>query len=501
MPDRAAPRGLVCEGIRKSFGRAEVLRGVDLALRPGEVTALMGANGAGKSTLVEIVAGVHPASAGAMRLDGRPHRPASPSEALRRGVVVLHQGIDDNVVLAMDVLENLMIDRLCRGGSAWFSRARARPEARAMLERVGLRVPLGRSMAELSPADRQMVAVARALAREPRLLILDEPTAALSDAEAERLFGAVEGFRGRGVPVLYISHRMGDIRRLADRIVTLRDGVVTGEFDPGEEEAAVHAMLGQSLEAARHARAVAGRTVVSLRGVCAAGAPPVDLDLREGEVTAVLGLVGAGKTELAQCLYGLRPFAGRVALDGRPFAPRSPGEAVRAGVHMAAEDRAGGSLVPGFDLARNVTLPFLGAFSTAGLMRPPAERAHAAGLIERLGIVARGPTDPIGALSGGNQQKVVLARWLSRPCRLLILDEPFQGIDIAARLDIGRALRATAADRATLVLCSDVDEALEVADRILVLAGGAVVGEHAIDRLDRAALVRDMTAGEPAHAA
>ena len=188
------PAALVAEGIRKEFGRAEVLRGVDLTLRAGEVTAFMGANGAGKSTLVKVVAGVHPASAGAMRLNGAPYAPGSPSEALGRGVVVLHQAIDDNVVLAMDVLENLMIDRLCRGGSAWFSRARAAPEAEAMLERVGLALPLGRSVAELSLADRQMVAIARALAHEPSLLILDEPTAALSDAEAERLFRWSRGF-------------------------------------------------------------------------------------------------------------------------------------------------------------------------------------------------------------------------------------------------------------------------------------------------------------------
>ena len=481
---RGAPR-LVVEGARKSFGGAEVLRGVDLALRAGEVVALMGANGAGKSTLVKILAGAHPATAGTMRLDGEPYRPASPSEALRRGVVVVHQAIDDNVVLAMDVLENLLIDRLCRGGSPWFSRARVRARAEAMLERVGLDVPLGRPVADLSLADRQMVAIARAFAHDPKLLILDEPTAALSDAEAERLFGVIEGLRARGVPVLYISHRMGDIRRLADRIVTLRDGAVTGDFArPLDHEAAVHAMLGRSLEAARHARAEAGRTVAALRDLRAApGAPPLTLDLREGEVTALVGLVGAGKTEIAECLYGLRrPAGGRVTLDGRPFAPRSPGAAVRAGVHMAAEDRAGGSIVPDFDVARNVTLPFLGAFSTAGLMDGAAERRHAAGLIDRLGIVARSEADPIEALSGGNQQKVVLARWLSKPCRLLILDEPFAGVDIAARRDIGRALRATARDRATLVLCADVDEALEVADRVVVLSRGAVAGEHAVGR-------------------
>lgn len=494
-----APR-LSIRGIVKRFGAATVLRGVDLDLAAGEVTALMGANGAGKSTLVKIIAGIHDASAGAMTLDGRPYRPHSPSDALRKRVVVVHQAINDNVVLTMDVLENLMIDRLCQGGSVWFRRGALRAEAEAMAARVGLDLPMSMPVADLSLADRQMVAIARALAHDPALLILDEPTSALSDAEAERLFGVVESLRARGVPILYISHRMGDIRRLADRIVTLRDGMVTGDFSaPLDYEAAIHAMLGQALSAAQHAMAEPGLEVVRVEGLrIETGGPPIDLSLHQGEITAVVGLIGAGKSELAECLYGLRtPASGTMTLDDAPYAPRSPGHAVRAGVFMAAEDRAGGSLVPDFDVSRNMTLPFLGAFSVAGLIERGAERRHATRMIGRLGIVTRTETDPIGSLSGGNQQKVVLARWLSKPCRLLILDEPFQGVDIAARADIGRALRATAVDRATLVLCADLDEALEVADRIVVMSHGGVVGEHRIDTLQREAVVRDMSA-EPA---
>ncbi len=499
----ADPR-LRIEGVTKLFGSALVLRGIDLDLHAGEITAFMGANGAGKSTLVKIVAGVHGATAGAMRLDGEPYSPASPSHALRSGIVVVHQAINDNVVLTMDVLENLMIDRLCRGGSVWFRRRAFRAEAQAMADRVGLDVPLSREVGQLSLADRQMVAIARALGHDPKLLILDEPTSALSETEAERLFGVVDGLRARGVPILYISHRMGDIRRLADRIVTLRDGVLTGDFRPPlDYEGAVHAMLGQALDDAQHARVPGGRTVLAARGLSVtAGAQAIDLDLRTGEVTAVIGLVGAGKTELAQCLYGLTPqAAGTLSLDGSTYAPQTPGDAVSAGVYMASEDRSGGSLVPDFDLARNVTLPFLGAFSSAGLVDRGAERRHADGMISRLGIVAPGPTAPMSALSGGNQQKVVLARWLSRDCRLLILDEPFQGVDIAARRDIGRALRDTAADRATLVLCADIDEALEVADRVLVMSHGAIVGDHAIDALDRERVVRQMSLGGVADAA
>ena len=469
----------------------------------------MGANGAGKSTLVKIIAGVHAASAGNMLLDGAPFAPASPSDALSRGIVVVHQAINDNVVLAMDVLENLMIDRMCQGGSVWFARRRLKREAEAMLARVGLDVKLDTPLSALSLADRQMVAIARALHHDPQLLILDEPTSALSSTEADRLFGVVETLKARGVPVLYISHRMGDIRRLADRIVTLRDGQITGDFAPPLDYAgAVNAMLGEALAEASHARVPPGDPVVALSGLrLAAGAPRIDLTLAEGEVTAIVGLIGAGKSELAECLYGVRePADGTITIDGAPYRPRNAGEAVARGVFMAAEDRAGGSLVADFDISQNMTLPFTAAFSALGLMNRGGERAHARAQIERLGIVARRETDPIGTLSGGNQQKVVLARWLSKPCRLLILDEPFQGVDIAARRDIGAALRATAGDRATLVLCADLDEAIEVADRILVMAHAGIVGTHEIDRLDREAVVRDMSRmpqseTQPLHAA
>ncbi|KIT15633.1 sugar ABC transporter ATP-binding protein [Jannaschia aquimarina] len=487
---------LELKAITKRFGPSEVLRGIDLALVPGSVTAFMGANGAGKSTLVRIIAGVHTATAGSMRLDGRTFAPTSPSDALRAGVVVVHQIINENVVLTMDVLENLMIDRLCAGGAPFFRRAAHRDAAQAMLDRIGLDVSLTAELGDLPPADRQMVAIARALAHDPKLLILDEPTSALSDTEAERLFTVIEGLRDQGVPILYISHRMGDIRRLADRIVTLRDGRITGDFVvPLDYDAAVRAMLGMALDDAAHARVPAGDPVLRIEGLpVLRGTAPLNLTLHEGEVTAIVGLVGAGKTELAETLYGQRrATGGRLTLDGAPYAPVHPSDAVGRGVFMAAEDRSGGSIVPDFDLSRNVTLPFLGAFSGLGLVRRGRERARAAEAIEGLGIVAQGPDDPIAALSGGNQQKVVLARWLTAPCRLLMLDEPFQGVDIAARRDIGHALRATAGGRATLILCADLDEALEVADRIIVLSHGAVVGEHSIGDLSRAAIVQQMS--------
>ena len=494
MPD---PR-LVLSAIEKSFGPNRVLRGIDLEIGAGEVLALMGANGAGKSTLVRLIGGVHVPDGGRMALDGAAFAPTSPAEAIRAGIVTVHQAIDDGVIPSMTVLENLVIDRLCEPGSGLLARpGRLRPVAEAVAARAGLDLPLEAPVAGLSLAERQLLAVARALAREPRVLILDEPTSALSESEAERLFGLVDRLRSQGVAVLYISHRMGDIRRIADRIVTLRDGAVTGDFRPPfDYAAAVHAMLGQAVEAAGHAVKAPGAPVLALRGLRLADAgPPIDLDLFEGQVTAAVGLVGAGKTELAECLYGLRtPASGTMRLAGEAFAPGSPGDAVGQGVFMAAEDRAGGSIVPGFDVARTMSLPFTRHFSRMGFLARGRERANATARIEELGIVCRGGEDPIEALSGGNQQKAVLGRWLTRPCRLLILDEPFQGVDIKARRDIGQKLRETAAGRATLILCADLDEALEAADRVLVMSHAAIVGDYAVDRLDRDAVVRDMAA-------
>lgn len=495
---------LSLRGIVKDFGVNRVLRGIDLDIAPGAVVALMGANGAGKSTLVKIIGGVHGLSSGRMRLNGRPFAPASPSAAIKAGVVTVHQAINDGVILSMTVAENLMIDRLCAGETGPFARrSRLRVQAAEIAARAGLDVPLNTEVGDLSLADRQLVGIARALAHEAQLLILDEPTSALSATEAERLFAVIARIKADGVSVLYISHRMGDIRRVADRLVTLRDGGITGDFRPPlDYTAAVDAMLGAALAERAHRVTPPGAPVLRLAGLRATrDGPPIDLTLHAGQITALVGLIGAGKSELAECLYGLRrPLAGTMTLDGAPFVPQSPQQAIRHGVYLAAEDRANDSLVMAFDLARNIALPFTAHFSAGGFMRTGAERGNARALIERLGIVATGPRATLDTLSGGNQQKSVLARWLTRPCRLLILDEPFQGVDIRARRDIGRSLRASAQERATLLLCADLDEALEVADRIVVLSHGALVGDHAVDHLARETVVAQMAGANVAAA-
>ncbi len=487
-------------GLGKSFGPYRVLDGVSLDLFAGQVTVLMGANGAGKSTLVKIMSGVHAPNAGSMTLFDQPFAPSSPAEAMRAGVVTVHQNINDGVVASLDVASNLTLDRLSgRGARLLVNPRRVRREAAEVAGRLGLEVDLRADISSLSLADRQMVGIARAMSHEPKVMILDEPTSSLSNAEAERLFALIERLRAQGVAILYISHRMSDIRRIADRIVSLRDGKIAGMFE-GEQldyEGAVEAMLGRSTLAAEIDVEDGGKPVFEAKDMrLKAGGRPFSLSLRDGEVVAITGLVGVGKTLLAETLFGLRPpVSGAMFLDGRPYAPVSPLDAIDHGAFLVAKDRAESGIVSDFNLYRNVTLPFLRRFSSGGVMRNGAEREAARTQIDNLSIVCRSERDMMNTLSGGNQQKVMVARWMSQPSRLFVLDEPFQGVDISARRDIAAKLRASAMGRATLLFLTEIDEALETADRILVMSEHTIVGEHRNNNLDMDRLLADVAGG------
>ncbi|MQX96368.1 ATP-binding cassette domain-containing protein [Sinorhizobium medicae] len=470
-------------GVRKTFGAVPVLQGVDLALKPGAVTILMGANGAGKSTLVRILSGVYRRDAGTITLADQPFEPATPAGAIRAGVVTVHQSIDDGAVADLDVATNLTLDRLNgKGARFFFNPRRVRREAAAVASRMGLSINLGAGISELTLADRQMVAIARAMAHEPKVLILDEPTSSLSSAEAERLFELIGRLKARGVAILYISHRMSDIRRLADSIVALRDGRIAGSFEGPDldYEGAVNAMLGKKVSSGSVNVREAGAPVFKACGLrLSAQSRPNDLSLGDGEIVAVTGLVGVGKTALAETLFGARsPAAGKMVLDGQPYAPKTTGQAIARGVFLVAKDRAESGIVPDFNIYENTSLPFLRRLSRFSVSNRRAERARARGQITSLGVVCRSERDEMQTLSGGNQQKVMVGRWLSEPSRVLILDEPFQGVDIAARRDIGAKLRASAVGRSTILFLTELDEAFEVADRILVMSEQTIVGEH-----------------------
>jgi len=469
--------------ITKAFGANSVLRGISLVLNSGQVTVLMGANGAGKSTLVKVLCGVYGAKSGTIRLYGAPFNPQSPAEAIAAGIVTVHQSISDGVIPDLDIASNLMLDQLAKPGSGFFLNQRQmRSEARKIAAAMELNVDVTQLVSELGLADRQLVAIARAMARKPKLLILDEPTSSLSAIEAKRLFELLDRLRASGVAILYISHRMSDIHAIADRIVSMRDGKISGIFEetPLDYEGAVKAMLGHSMSDMIIDIAQTGAPVMRLSEISLLpDSKPFSLDLKANEVIAITGLVGSGKSALGDILFGLaRPFSGAMSLLGKPYRPVSQHQAIEKGVFLCPKDRASNAVVQDFDITGNITIPFLERHSSFSFLSSRSEHKTARRIISDLGIICQSEKDEIDSLSGGNQQKVVIGRWLAETSSLLVLDEPFQGVDIQARRDIGDKIRASAKGRATLVLVAEMDEAVEIADRIVVMNDHTIVGDH-----------------------
>ncbi|MBW9113842.1 sugar ABC transporter ATP-binding protein [Rhizobium cauense] len=461
--------------LTRSFGATRALTGVDLSIERGEIVALMGANGAGKSTLVKILSGVLAPDSGVISLNGVPFAPRTPSEAAHAGIATVHQSTDIVGAAGLTVADVLLLNRLAERKTPFFvSRRSLRRQARIMLDAPGFSLPLDRDFGDLSAADRQLVAIARALADKAELLILDEPTASLSGDESRRLFNILLKLRSQGLAILYISHRTTDLEAIADRAIVMRGGQVVRSFRrPIDFSSAIEAMIGRRLEVARpNAGGQDGRLVFEMRNArLVPTSLPFDLTIKEGEVVAITGALGVGKSRLLSAIFGASRLAGgEMVLDGQPHAPRSPAEAIAAGVAMAAEDRHRSSLMPegwpGHALAATISLPHLAKWYRRGFLFGDRELRETDKAISRLGIKASDPLASIWSLSGGNQQKAVIARWEAEPGRLLLLDEPFQGIDVGARRDIIEAIRARA-DRATLIATSDPEEAYEVADRIL----------------------------------
>ncbi|RVD69325.1 sugar ABC transporter ATP-binding protein [Mesorhizobium sp. M4A.F.Ca.ET.029.04.2.1] len=495
MPQAASAIAVSVTGIEKSFGPTRALAGADLDVAPGEVVALMGANGAGKSTLVKILSGSYTPDAGTIMLDGRAVAFASPSAAKAAGIATVHQATDQAGAPGLTVAENLVLDELCSpGGRFLVSNRSIRKRAKEIAALIDLDLALDRDFIDLRPAERQLIAIARAVAASASVLILDEPTSSLSTTEAERLFAVIRRLRASGMAVLYISHRLGDLAAIADRAVVMRGGRIVGAF------------ARPIIAATRRDKASTAPVILSVKGArLVAGAEPFDLDLRSGEVVAIIGTLGSGKSRLLRALFGLEILAeGNFEIDGKPWLSNGPGQSIQKGVFMAAEDRWQSSLlppeVPGATIAGTIALPHLSRWFPGGLLRTQRERKVSAEAIVRLGIKARGPDDTLDELSGGNQQKVVLARWQAAPCRLLLLDEPFQGVDVGARADLIAAIRGSQSGSATLIATSDTEEALEVADRILVMRNHSLHmaedGHGSLtDRIDK--VEGEETAGDP----
>jgi ribose transport system ATP-binding protein len=470
-------------GLGKTYA-TPVLAGVDVELQAGEVLALTGENGAGKSTLSKILAGLVQPTAGRMALAGVPYAPASRKAAEALGVRMVLQEL--GLVPTLTVAENLLLERL-PSRLGFIRRAALRDAAAQRMAALGLHdidpeLPVGR----LGLGYQQMVEIARALAGECRVLILDEPTAALTAHEIERLFAQVARLKARGVGIVYISHRLDEVQRIADRVMVLRDGrhIDTRPMRELTHEAIVRRMVGRDVhEDFDRPRRPPGPVALRVRGLArGAAVRGIDLDVHAGEVFGLAGLVGSGRTELLRLVYGAdRKDRGEVFVGdaARPAAIRSPVDAVRAGIGLVTEDRKSQGLLLPQSIRVNTTVAGLGAVSRAGWLRLGDEQRAAQRLRDLLRVRSAGIEQPVCELSGGNQQKVVFARWLHRDCRVLLLDEPTRGVDIGARADIYAEMdRLAAAGKALLMVSSDLRELMMVCDRIGVMSAGRLVATH-----------------------
>ena len=483
-PGRDETPLLLMKGISKRFDGVVALDQVDFDLRAGEVHVLMGENGAGKSTLVKVLAGAHIPDSGTIYLEGREHRFSHPQEALQAGIAVVYQEL--NLVPGLSVAENLFLGREPLHPALGFINNRQLLRSAAeILDSLGVSIPLKRPVAELSVAEQQMVEIAKAYAQNARVLVLDEPTSALGEAETQRLFALIARLKARGTGIIYISHRLEELAAIGDRVTVLRDGRRVGTFSVKDVslDHLIHLMVGRQVSEqfpARSAKHGVGDVVFSAEGV---SRPPkvhdVSLYVRAGEIVGLAGLVGAGRTELARVLFGRDGMvAGRMFIDGRPVAPRSPYEAIRAGIGFLTEDRKGQGLALGMTVRENATAASLDKFIRRGVISRRKERAETSRLVDELRIRTPSVEQVVRHLSGGNQQKVVLAKWLLTDARLLIFDEPTRGIDVGARAEIYQLMRRLASEGVgILMISSDLREILGMSDRVYVMRQGRIVGE------------------------
>ncbi|MER5886772.1 sugar ABC transporter ATP-binding protein [Streptomyces sp. NPDC001941] len=480
----AGPTAPVLEvtGVTKEFPGVRALDGVHLELVPGEIHALLGENGAGKSTLVRILAGIQPPDRGELRLAGERYAPADAAAAMRAGVQVVHQEL--NLVPQLTVAENLFLQHLPRRFGV-VDRRELKRRATELLAEVGLDVRPGTKVERLGIAQMQLVEIARTLWQDCRVLVMDEPTATLTPRESRTLFGLLRALAARGTAVLYISHHLEEVFELADRMTVFRNGahVVTKPVAETDTAEVIRLMVGRDMESEYppHVERAPGPELLRAEGLRPPGGAPVSFALRAGEVVGVAGLVGSGRTETVRALFGAdRPAGGAVFVKGERVRVRGPRDAVRHGISLLTEDRKGQGLVLDMPVAANVSLAATGQVSRAGWLRRGHEEELAAGFVERLRVRTPGVRTPVRALSGGNQQKVVLGRWLLAGSDVLVVDEPTRGIDVGARYEIHQQLVDLAAGgRALLVVSSDLPELMGICDRILVFSRGRIAGEVA----------------------
>lgn len=476
-------------GVTKAFAGVPALRGASIDVRPGEVHGLVGENGAGKSTLIKILAGLYERDGGTVVIDGTETERLTPSDAHAAGIRFVHQELQ--LVPDMTVAENVWLGNERSAGGVLRGRAMRARVTEVLHDVLGIDLSPTRLVRDLGPAERKLVQVARALVDDnARVIVFDEPTAPLASAEAEQLLGIIGRLRERGISSLYISHYLGEVTRICDRVTVLRGGLDVGRLEavgPDSGREMIRLMIGREIDDLYPARRppVTAAAVLSARGLgVGTVVHGVDLDARPGEIVGVTGLLGSGASELGEALVGLHRHTGELRLGERRFRPSSPAAALEAGVVLVPRDRRHDGVVLDFSVQQNLTLSTLSTDARAGLLDAPAARARADELSERLDIRPRDTTAQTRLLSGGNQQKVVLGRSLAAGARVIVLDEPTVGVDIGAKQEIYRLLAELAASgTAVVVVSTDPAEVLGLADRIVVLERGRIAHEVSTDGL------------------
>ena len=468
------PTGLVCRGLEKRYGGRLVLRSVDLKLHPGRVLGLIGENGAGKSTTNAIIAGIVAPTGGEMTLDGAPYRPASPSDALHQGVALIHQEI--RLLPGLTVAENMFLGRQPTAGLT-IDRARMVRESQAALDTLGVRVDARRTVEGLSMAVQQGIEIAKAVIRKPRYIIFDEPTASLGEAEAERIFEQIRKLKAEGAGIVYVSHRLDEVRAVSDRVTCLRDGEKVAQWDDGppSKQDMINAMVGRDFTFEHQAPPPRGdHVVLSVAGATRGTAfRDVSFDVARGEILGFAGLIGAGRTEVVRAISGAdRLDSGTIAVEGRPVSYASPKGAVQAGIFMVPEDRKGQGLLLERSVGENIALPWEAKLARGGIVT--AAGIDRIAQEQKLRFDIRGHMgSPVGRMSGGNQQKVLIAKWLVETPKVFIIDEPTRGVDVGAKMAIYEIIRGLAASGvAVIVVSSELEEVLGLSHRVMVMSAG-----------------------------
>ncbi len=479
-------------GISKTFGATKALSEVSFDFYEGEIFSIVGANGAGKSTFIKILCGYYADYEGEIYINGKLTKFESPRDAYEAGIQVVHQSIEQGIVQNMSVAENLALEMIVSPEASFvYNEKKIIKTAKEIAKKMNLEyLDMEQNIQDVTQSEKQMIIIARALATKPKLLILDEPTSSISDREATVLFETLYKLRDEGVSILFVSHYLAEVKKISNRVGVIRDGKFGGLlYQPLEISQIVKAMVGDLESAFERScdEKSAKKLVLELKNLVIEGSnKPINIKIYSGEIVGLIGLIGAGKTELAETLFGIRkPISGEILLDGESVNFKDIHQAIKHGIHMVPEDRNVNAIVPEESIKNNITLPFSDFFSRYGVLSKKNEIKASKRMIKDMGIKCEGYDAKIESLSGGNQQKVVVARWLLMKHNIVILDEPFQGVDIKSRRDISQYLQDSTKESSVLMISSDIDELMDITDKIMVMNKGRILSSEKTSGINR----------------